>query len=413
MSFAHRTTSAGIAILALALLAPTLPAGAQEKPAPTYKILVTAEQANIRDTPDIGSPIVQQLPEGSILDAEKKEGEWYLVRFKRDDGLIARGYIHESLVRELEPVPARPVEEVRREPVKKVEEKPETAPPKTALTKPVPPQTPPEQPPPARRAEADLPEAKTFAFSLLAGANFATVGDLNTGAKGLTDYYRAVAGASEVGGVAGLHLTYILGAEISYSLMPGLFATLGADYFSGRRSSSLDFTSGGAAATLLTRPRVQALPIKLGLAYYPVPYLYLKGGLQYCFVSANYLYRYERTLYWQEWQGDAKARGLGAFVGAGGEYEIYPGLFLVGEAEFRFARFGGFTGKDITINSEGESYTEQGTLFYFLADAAGQGEFPLVFIRSDLPAGPGVSGAREARVNLNGVSLKLGIRVRF
>ena len=98
---------------------------AQEKPAPTFKILVTAEQANIRDTPDIGSPIVQQLPEGSILEAEKKQGEWYLVRFTRDDGLVARGYIHESLVRELEAVPAMPVEEVRREPVKKVEEKPE------------------------------------------------------------------------------------------------------------------------------------------------------------------------------------------------------------------------------------------------------------------------------------------------
>ena len=110
------------------MIAAGLPAAAQEKPAPTFKILVTAEQANIRDTPDIGSPIVQQLPEGSILEAEKKQGEWYLVRFTRDDGLAARGYIHESLVRELEAVPAMPVEEVRREPVKKVEEKRPSAP---------------------------------------------------------------------------------------------------------------------------------------------------------------------------------------------------------------------------------------------------------------------------------------------
>ena len=195
--------------------------------------------------------------------------------------------------------------------------------------------------------------------------------------------------------------------------MPGLFATLGLDYFSGRRSSLLEFASGPATDSLLTRPRIQALPVKLGLAYYPVPYLYLKGGLQYYFVSVNYLYRYEKSLFWQEWQGDAQARGIGASVGAGGEYELYPGLFLIGEAEFRFARFGGFTGKDITINSEGESYTEQGTLTYFLAEVAGQGGYPLVFIRGDLPSGPGVSEAREARVNLNGMSLKFGIRVRF
>ena len=230
-----------------------------------------------------------------------------------------------------------------------------------------------------------------------------------TGARGLADFYRAAVGIPETGGVSGLHLTYILGAEISYSLMPGLFATLGLDYFSGRRSSRLEFASD----SLLTRPRIRALPIKLGLAYYPVPYLYLKGGLQYYFVSVNSLYLYEKSLFWEEWQGYPKARGLGASVGAGGEYEFYPGLFLVGEAELRFARFGGFTGKDTTINSEGESYTEQGTLAYFLSEAAGQGGYPLVFIRDDLPSGPGVSEAREARVNLNGVSLKFGIRVRF
>lgn len=372
---------------------------AQEEPSPTFKIRVTAEQANIRDTPDIGSPVVQQLPEGSVLEAEKKQGEWYLVRFRRDDGLIARGYIHESLVRELETVPSMPVEEIRIE--------------RPAVEPARPDDRPVLAPPAPRREPPDLPEAKIFGFSLFAGANFAAVGDLNTGARGLADYCSAVFGIQGTDDVGGLHLTYILGGEISYSLRPGLFATLGLDYFAGRRSSRMEFSAGAGPDVLLTRPRIQALPIKLGLAYYPLPFLYLKGGLQYYFVSANYLYRYEKNLYWQEWQGDAKSRGIGASVGAGGEYEFYPGLFLVGEAEFRFARFNGFKGKDITINSEGESYSEQGTLYYFLADAAGQGNFPLVFIRGGLPTESGISEPREARVNLNGMSLKVGIRVRF
>ena len=409
-----------IAVLAVAVLFSMAGLSvAQEKPAPTFKIEVTAEQANIRDTPDIGSPVVQQLPEGSVLEAEKKQGEWYLVRFTRDDGLAARGYIHESLVRELEAVPSMPVEKIRVEPMKKVDEKPEPARPEPARPEPVViepalPDDRPAPPPPApRRTPAALPAAKTFGFSVLAGANFAAVGDLNTGARGLADYYSAVLGIPGTGKIAGLHLTYILGGEISYSLMPGLFATFGLDYFAGRRSSSMEFAAGATPDVLLTRPRVQAIPVKLGFAFYPLPSVYLKGGLQYYFVSANYLYRYEKALYWQEWQGAAKARGIGASVGAGGEYEFYPDLFLVGEAEFRFARFGGFTGKDITINSEGESYTEQGTLTYFLAEAAGQGPYPLVFIRSDLPTEPGVTDPREARVNLTGLSLKFGIRVRF
>ena len=112
-------------VLFLAALAVAGLAWAQEKPSPTFKIEVTAEQANIRDTPDIGSPVVQQLPEGSVLEAEKKQGEWYMVRFTRDDGLVARGYIHESLVREIETVPSVPAEEIRVEPVKKIDEKPE------------------------------------------------------------------------------------------------------------------------------------------------------------------------------------------------------------------------------------------------------------------------------------------------
>jgi hypothetical protein len=399
-----------IGFLAIAILFPMAGlSAAQEKPAPTFKIKVSAEQANIRDTPDIGSPVVQQLPEGSVLEAEKKQGEWYLVRFTRDDGLAARGYIHESLVRELEAVPSVPVEEIRVEPVKKVVEKPEPV-----AVEPARPDDRPKLLPPApRRASAGLPEAKTFSFSILTGANFAAVGDLNTGARGLADYYSAVLGIPGTGKIAGLHLTYILGGEISYSLMPRLFATFGLDYFAGRRSSHMEFASGATPDVLRTRPRIQALPVKLGLAYYPLPYVYLKGGLQYYFVSANYLYRYEKNLYWQEWQGDAKARGIGASIGTGGEYEFYPGLYLVGEAEFRFARFGGFSGKDITINSEGESYTEQGTLCYFLAEAAGLGEYPLVFIRSDLPTEPGITDPREARVNLNGMSLKFGIRFRF
>ena len=385
----------------------------QEKPAPTFKIKVTAEQANIRDTPDIGSPIVQQLPEGTVLEAEKKEGEWYMVRFSRDDGLVARGYIHESLVQALEPVP---VEEVKIEPVKKEETPPVKTGEAAAGRKTEPVQT--EEKPVvpvvrAGRLSAEPPAAKTFGFSILAGANFAAVGDLNTGTRGLADYYGAVLGRQGKGDVAGLHLTYILGAEVSFSLMPGLYLTVGADYFSGRRTSRVDFAAGDLLDVLITKPKVQAMPVKVGIAFYPLPYIYVKGTLQYIFSKADYLYRFEKGTFWREWQGDAKASGLGAGAAVGGEWEFYPGLFLVGEADFRFARIGGFTGKDISVNSDGESYTEQGTLYYFQGRAGSQEDFPLVFIRSDVPTEADVSAPREAKVNLSGMSLKAGIRVRF
>ena len=109
----------------------------------------------------------------------------------------------------------------------------------------------------------------------------------------------------------------------------------------------------------------------------------------------------------------AAGAGVGAGAAVGGEWEFYPGLFLVGEADFRFAKIGGFTGKDISANSDGESYTEQGTLYYFQGRAGSQEDFPLVFIRSDMPTEAGVSAPREAKVNFSGMSLKAGIRFRF
>jgi len=364
-----------IAIVFLSLLVIPLVPEAQEKPAPTFKIKVTAEQANIRDTPDIGSPVIQQLPEGTVLEAEKKEGEWYMVRFTRDDGLVARGYIHESLVLALEPVPVQIVR--------------------------------------AEHPAAEPPAAKTFGFSIFSGVNFTAVGDLNAGARGLADYYSAVSGTQGKGGIAGLHLAYILGAEVSYSLLPGFHLIVGMDYFSGRRTSRVDFAADDSPDAIITRPRVQAIPIKVGIAYYPLPSLYAKGTLQYLFAKAHYFYRLEKGTFWREWQGDAKASGLGAEAALGGEWEFYPGLLLVGEVEFRFAKIGGFEGKDISTNSEGESYAEHGTLYYFKGRVGSQEGFPLVFIRSDMPSGADVNDPREAQVDFSGISLKAGIRIRF
>src|SRR5512137_2694708 len=77
-------------------------AAAQDAPARATKIKVTAEQANLREKPDIGSSIVQQIPEGTVLEADRKEGEWYFVRYTLEDGGVIGGWIHESLVEVVE-----------------------------------------------------------------------------------------------------------------------------------------------------------------------------------------------------------------------------------------------------------------------------------------------------------------------
>ena len=94
---------AGLVVFIILVLGTAHLAAAQVAPARTMKIKVTAEQANLREKPDIGSGIVQQIPEGTVLEADRKEGEWFFVRYALEDGGVLGGWIHESLV---EVVPA-------------------------------------------------------------------------------------------------------------------------------------------------------------------------------------------------------------------------------------------------------------------------------------------------------------------
>ena len=41
------------------------------------KLEVVTEQANIRLEPDIGSTIIHQAPQGTMLESTSKQGEWY------------------------------------------------------------------------------------------------------------------------------------------------------------------------------------------------------------------------------------------------------------------------------------------------------------------------------------------------
>lgn len=67
--------------------------------AENIKVKVIVDDANIRLKPDLTSQIVAQVPLGSILQAQGKKGEWYLVNLPADEkGFVVSGYIHQSIV---------------------------------------------------------------------------------------------------------------------------------------------------------------------------------------------------------------------------------------------------------------------------------------------------------------------------
>lgn len=366
---------------------------AQATASRTFKVKVTAEQANLREKPDIGSALVQQIPEGTVLEADRKEGEWFFVRFTLEDGGVIGGYIHESLV-EVVDQGAAP-EPARKTPERETPQRQRAA--ATGTVKPS-----------GRSAPASLLE-----FSVSAGAGWTAPRDLNDGAQGFADYHGTSLGIPASGPVDALHLATLVGLELSYRVSPGLSIGLGVDYFWGANRGRIEFTDGVFSETLDTRPLVSAVPVKLGVRFYPGKGFYIRGSLGVYFVKAGYLYRLEREDSWQEWKGTATARRFGAEAAFGGDWKVGANTSFFVEAGFRMASLSGLSGQDVYRNSDGDTLTETGTLYYFRKEGADTRVYPHLFIGDSKLAEEGVVDPRRAGINLSGMAFRAGIRYRF
>jgi hypothetical protein len=373
------------------VLGAALLAAAQEAPARPMKVKVTAEQANLREKPDIGSAMVQQIPEGTVLEADKKEGEWFFVRYTLEDGGVIGGYIHESLVEVVDQGAA-------------------PAPAEKASARAIPRG---ERVPASRRANSLGPDAPHLEFSVSAGVGWTAPRDLNDGAQGFADTNGAFLAIPASGPVDALHLATLVGLELSYRVSPWLSIGLGVDYFWGANRGRVGFTDGVFSETLQTRPAARAVPVKLSVRFYPGKGFYVRGSLGVYFVKAGYLYRLEREDSWQEWKGTATARCFGAEAAFGGDWKVGANTSFFVEAGFRMASLSGLSGQDVYRNSDGETLTEEGTLYYFRKEGADTRVYPLLFVCAVRPTEAGVVDSREAAINLSGMAVRAGIRYRF
>ena len=379
---------ARLLVFLILVLGAVLAASAQVAPARTMKVKVTAEQANLREKPDIGSGIVQQIPEGTVLEADRKEGEWFFVRYTLEDGGVIGGWIHESLV-EVVPAAALPPA------AKPAARSGETA---------APPQE--RRPGPVRIEKLDFSTGSfPLEISFSAGAAGISPGDLNNGAQGFADARAAGVAAPPPREVDPLRIAILGGFELTYRVSPRLAVGLGADLMSGASRDGLVVSGELLEETVAVRPGVRAVPVKLVARYYPGPGIYIRGALGVYSVRASYLYRVEGADFWQQWKGAAKDSGFGGEAAFGGELKVDSKAFLFVEAGFRIARFEGLTGEGVATDSAGGRTTEAGTLYYL-----GGGATPLLIIANAIIP---VEGDRLAVVNLSGWAIRGGVRFRF
>lgn len=389
-----RTVFPILLILAFGTALLAAPAGAQDRP---MKLKITAEQANLREKPDIGSSIVQQIPEGVVVEADRKDGEWYFVRYTLEDGGVIGGWIHESLA---EVVEAGTIARVERE----KEQEPEAAPARRRGR-------------PIRIGKIEMPELDTggipleFAFS--AGFGSVASRDLNRGTRGYAEARAADYGIAAPPAPGVLRFAYLFGFEVTYRLTPRLAVGLGADYMRAANKDTTAYEDPAFTETLVTRPAARTVPFKILARYYPGAGFYVRGGLGIYSVKASYLYRHElpESSDWRQMKGEASGTGLGGEAAFGGEWEIAPRTEFFAEAGVRLARFGKLTGTNTTTHLTGQVATEPGTLFYVTRLAGDGNAYPIVYVAASAP--DDAVDSRRAVVDLSGTSLRAGVRYRF
>lgn len=378
-------------ILVLLVLLSSISVIAQSNPS---QIKVVTEQANIRLRPDIGSVIIRQVPKGTILASWEKTGEWYKVELEEGQEQVF-GYVHESLVILISPPPP---EKIKDETPPEIEEGEPAEPPRPRF---IPPSPPPSQ-----------PTKPLFDLFLSGGGGFVLGGDINDGAQGLADFYSQALIAEGRGDVDPVRLGLVYGIELSIPLLPNLFVGLGGDYFESKETSRVEYSAAGSDV-FLTRPKIQALPVRAFFTFYPTTSFYIKAGVEYTFAKAFYFYRFETANTLEEWRGEAKAQDFGFMGGLGIEWELFKPVRLVVEALGRYAMIKGFEGESSYRDNVGILNTESGKLYIYQGTSSSGGTVPLLFIRETEPSGPDVSDSKEATVNFSGVSVKVGIKIRF
>jgi hypothetical protein len=375
-------------IIAGLIGAPLLSA-AQKAPSRTIRVKVVAEQANLREKPDIGSTILQQIPEGSVLEADRKDGEWYFVRYTLEDGGVIGGWLHESLVEPVEseaaaaPVPATEPAAVER--------------PAEALG------------PAARRpSEAVLP----LEISVSAGVATLAPRDLNDGAKGYPDWYGATIGVAAPGPAGILHAGPAAEVELAYRVSPRLSLGLGAGYLHAVNATEMTLAGELATETVRTRPSLRTSAVKATVRFYPGAGIYLRGALGLYSITAGYLYRHAGDGLWDESKGSARATALGAEAAFGGEWAAGQRTAFFVEAGLRMAAAGDLNGKNTDSSPDGTE-TETGALYFFHRTAPDGHAYAAAIVHAGVPAGLDIVDPGPAEINISGISLRVGLRYRF
>jgi len=391
----------GSLLLIFFFYAPSFPQAAP------FKLRVTEELANIRQSPDIRSPVLLQVIQNTILEGLKKEGEWYLVSFRDEDGSARTGYIHESLVAVME-AESQPAE------------KPATSvPPPEKKVSPPPvetkaPQKPTAKPAPAPKLPPISPQTKKgFGLSLAPGLEWLSLSQVNESATGLAGLMSDLLRAEPSRQVSSLHLAASANLELRLPLRANFSLLLNCGGLTAGQKNSVAFSHLPSGSNLIIESKLRAVPVSLLLSTEINRFLALAIGPEVTAAEYRYFYQLTNEKQTEDWSGQARALGLGLRGQFVFSLPLSSRWSILAEAGGRLEEISGWQGKDTHRLPSGERAEEEGRLYSFQVKTSGEKSYPLIFIRSRRPEEAGVEKAREASLNLNGFCLRFGLIFYF
>ena len=384
--------------------------------AENLKLRITVKQAKIHIRPDARSLVLSISRLGSVLESDKKIGNWFRVILPPDDkGTQLTGFVHINAVEVI-------IEKPEKQPAKEMpleEEKP--SPPPAEKIEPPKPVQPAKAPPPSVPKPSAEPQIG-FSLKMHGGMNYLFSNDINDHLQATTDYWND-RGVDVEGEFEPLQNGIEFGGEFIVNLTPHIGIGLGGGYIQASSKSTVNNAWFGYSYQDTATPKVTAIPLTLS-AYFYLPLgkrlsFNIQAGMGYYLGTFSWDYSYESELddFKENWEG--KSNALGFHGGLGFEFYFSSGIALFVEGFGRYAKLkalkGKYTFEETFFGYQGQESIDEATLWYYEWRSALTGNYyPTLEFNDEKPEETSfIKNIREGEVDLTGFSVRVGIRIRF
>lgn len=267
-------------------------------------------------------------------------------------------------------------------------------------------------------------EIKKFGLTFTGGIHYSFLGDINDWRQGETQWTKEYCASKNFpmeGQWGSIHFGIDARVNFNFYFTEQFGINIGSGYYNvtkGKETITKFYPWGTYMESLTTE--VHALPLELGL-FYSIPmssrfHIVLNLGASYFFAKYENDLHYESkngVESWDIFSDSAEGNGIGFTGGIGIEFLISDAIFLLFEGTGRYAKLGGFEGDVIIQRSTGTDTKKSGVLYFFeYYSTSNDAWYPWLAVR-DKPEKPSFRNIRKGHVDISGVALKTGIKIRF